>query len=318
MQYIDQIGEVEFPPPYTFPGVTILSFRLDADLACLNILCDRVLNIGSLEDRGFEYRPFLPFVDLEILSYPRMENALWPDMGNTSQRECYVRIFVWKFVEFWGWLIPTMEVATFCPFIVVDNPLSAFSGRDVLGLPKLLATFSDFSPPNPFGTVSTLQFSSFSSTSKATLLPVVTVEQSLSLAAAPAPAVGQWPWGDIDSQDVDPTLRSLVSSVGLTDQPTLLSVQMKQFRDGAIPPGEQYPTNACYQSIVQGELTVDNIFEVGELPAAKIIINDYVSINLAESVGITSGITIMPRSQYYVKCDLSYGNVSTLFVNSDS
>jgi len=56
MQYIDQIGEVEFPPPYTFPGVTILSFRLDADLNWL-----LAVSSGQLGRRG------CPQVRMELL-----------------------------------------------------------------------------------------------------------------------------------------------------------------------------------------------------------------------------------------------------------
>ena len=74
MLYRDQIGETQNPPPYTFPGVKINSFRLKADLDKLPKLCDDVLNVGDLGQRGFEFRPIFPFVDLEILHYP--ENGI--------------------------------------------------------------------------------------------------------------------------------------------------------------------------------------------------------------------------------------------------
>jgi hypothetical protein len=156
MQYIDQIGDAQFPPPYRFPRVQILSFTLQADLVALKFLCDRMLNIGSPEERGFEYRPVLPFVQLEMLHYPRMEYgggdpgvaaAMAADplsLDYTSQDECYVKMFVMKHVWVGGWLVPDGELAVFCPFLLVNNTWSAFSGRDVMGFPKL---FGVFEPP---------------------------------------------------------------------------------------------------------------------------------------------------------------------------
>ena len=69
-----QIGEAQNPPPFQFPNVKINSFRLSVDLDKLTDLCDEILNVGDLEDRGFEFRPIFPFVDLEILHYP--ENGI--------------------------------------------------------------------------------------------------------------------------------------------------------------------------------------------------------------------------------------------------
>src|SRR5271167_2671583 len=158
MIYVNQIGDAQFPPPYSFPGVKVLSFRLAADLGALTALCDNILNIGDIFDRGFEYRPIIPYVDLEILYYPQMEYAFFPGLAFTSQKECYVRFFVMKYIAFGGFLIPDGEVAMFCPILIVDNPWSAFAGRDVLGYPKLLGSFATFTPSNPYGSVQTLTF----------------------------------------------------------------------------------------------------------------------------------------------------------------
>jgi hypothetical protein len=78
MLYRDQIGETQNPPPYSFPGVKINSFRLKADLNKLQELCDRVLNVGDLEQRGFEN--FGRYFHLSILR-------------SCTIRKCYTRIF---------------------------------------------------------------------------------------------------------------------------------------------------------------------------------------------------------------------------------
>ena len=172
MDYVDQIGDAQFPPPYSFPGVQVLSFRLAADLGALTTLCDEILNVGSLSDRGFEYRPIFSFVDLEILYYPVMGFGLFPTLAFTSQHECYVRIFVMKYISLGGLLVPDGELAIFCPFLVVDNPWSAFAGRDVLGYPKLVGTFDPFTPQNPYGSISTL---AFNGPGAAVNVPIVTI-----------------------------------------------------------------------------------------------------------------------------------------------
>ena len=174
MDYVDQIGDAQFPPPYSFPGVKVLSFRLVADLGALTALCDKILNIGDIADRGFEYRPVIPYVDLEILFYPKMEYAFFPNLAFTSQHECYVRIFVMKYIALGGLLVPDGELAIFCPFLAVDNPWSAFAGRDVLGYPKLVGSFDAFTASNPYGSVKTLTFASLIG-GAATSLPIVTI-----------------------------------------------------------------------------------------------------------------------------------------------
>ena len=175
MRYRSQIGEAQNPPPFQFPNVEINSFRLSADLDKLTDLCDEILNVGDLEDRGFEFRPIFPFVDLEVLHYPRMEYGLFPPAGFISQNECYVRIFVMKYFVFGGTFVPDGEIAVFCPMLIVSNAWSAFAGRDVLGFPKLLGTFDPFSPTSPFTTVSVEVFTSFTEGVEARSQPVVAI-----------------------------------------------------------------------------------------------------------------------------------------------
>src|SRR5579863_9833570 len=97
ISFIQRDDNPEVPPPYKFPGITIMSFRLPAILSNLQVLCDQLLNIGSLADRGFEYRAFTDFVDMEIVTYPKMmfDEKPYSDWGYTSQQELYFRFYVW-------------------------------------------------------------------------------------------------------------------------------------------------------------------------------------------------------------------------------
>ena len=96
------------------------------------------------------------------------------------------------------------------------------------------------------------------------------------------------------------------SGSGEIGRPTPLffeSVTMKQFRDPALP------INACYQAILQSVTFVDAIGEFEPLPAVRIKINDYATFELADSLGIPSGvwleadIAISPRMQLHLRRD---------------
>src|SRR5512139_2057732 len=89
VQFIVRADNPEVPPPYEFPGITIMSFRLPATLANLQSLCDQLLNIGSVDQRHFVYRAVASFVDMEIVTYPKMVFAQAPykDWGFATQQE---------------------------------------------------------------------------------------------------------------------------------------------------------------------------------------------------------------------------------------
>ena len=313
MQYVNQIGDAQFPPPYSFPDVQIMSFRLAASLDALTLLCNDLLNVGDLDDRGFIFRPLFPFVDLEILHYPKMEYAVFPQFGVITQHECYVRLFVMKYLSIGGWLVPDGEVAMYCPFLVVDNPFSAFSGRDVLGFPKLIGSFSPYSPTQPFATVSTMTFSA--GAPKASVLPVVQISPAPH--GAPAPPLIQWPWGDIGDDFLDPWLSTLGGSLHF-DPVLFASVQMKQFRDA------EFPLSACYQAIVQSSVVLVASTAPQPLPPVQVTITDYPGlvsayrgIDLAASLGIAPNTPITPISQYHLTCTFGFTGGVTLFENSD-
>src|ERR1700744_4371293 len=99
ISFIQRDDNSEIPPPYKFPGVTIMSFRLQSNLSKLQTLCNELLNIGSLADRGFEYRAFTDFVDMEIVTYPKMifDEQPYSGWGYATQQELYFRFYVWKF-----------------------------------------------------------------------------------------------------------------------------------------------------------------------------------------------------------------------------
>src|SRR5271154_1925600 len=102
IKYVQSVASQQVPPPYHFPGVTVNAFIWDADMAAIQVYCDRHLNLGDADERGFIYRPasFWPFAALVIIDYPIMVSSdpdrediggtPFPDRGFLSQKEAFV------------------------------------------------------------------------------------------------------------------------------------------------------------------------------------------------------------------------------------
>jgi Acetoacetate decarboxylase (ADC) len=309
MLYHDQIGDAQSPPPYVFPDVSINSFRLSADLEKLTELCDDILNVGELEDRGFEFRPIFPFVDLEIIHYPKMEYGFFPPAGYITQNECCVRLFVMKYIAVGDWLVPDGEISFFCPFLIVDNSWSAFAGRDVLGFPKLLGSFDPSPTTSPLTTVSTEVFTSLTGGVMAAPQPVVKIESAGTGDKAIGADARHWPYGEFDVDLMNLAHRPLGRS--LVFDPLIFGcVQMKQFRD------PMFPLNACYQAILQSYTFIEATGDLKPLPEARITLTDYPSLQLAARLGIPANTPQTPISQYHMECSFAFGEVVTLYANN--
>jgi len=313
--FIERDGDPQFPPPYEFPGVSILSFRLDAKQDRLMACCNAFLNIGSLRERGFEYRPLLPAVDLEILHYPKMlaVDPGYAGKGFTTQREVYFRFMVVKYESFSGLLFP-VEMALFFPFILVDNPWSVIAGREVIGFPKNLAYF-DLPGPDPYHiTIATDVFSTYSIATQLTRQPFLEIRSDLTATAKPAAMPsGNWPWGDINLSAINPMLHGLVQQRQSVAVGPFSTVQLKQFRDA-----EDHRL-ACYQALVESEFTAKNI-SPSALHAVSITLHSFASLPIADILGLSLGAggVLQPKFQYKIQCDLSFEDRRNVFVRCGS
>lgn len=314
ISFIPRIDDPEIPPPYKFPGITIMSFQLPATLANLQTLCDQLLNIGSLADRGFEYRAFTDFVDMEIVTYPKMlfDQPPFSNMGYATQQELYFRFYVWKFNLIGGLLFPDLFPQLFFPFIYVDNSWSMISGRNVIGLPKVMAQFC---PTPMLGTkplqitASALALKSFSAATKLDWQPIVQIDPRKGVAAAKAPT-GSWPWVGLAAKPAIADLHLKVHSQAFTaNLPSMFStVQLKQFRD--------LPTGACFQAVVNTPFTPSNPLPLKALEPVTVTVNSYASLDIPGSLGFPAEKPLQPALQYSVTLDMSMSNGTNLFVNS--
>jgi hypothetical protein len=313
VDYISRPDDPDIPPPYDFPGVTIMSFRLPAKVAALQKLCDEQLNIGSLEQRGFEYRAFLDFVDMEIVTYPKMlfAEAPYSNWGFASQQELYFRIYVWKFWSIGGVLFPDPVPEWFIPFIFVDNSWSMISGRNVIGFPKVMTQFSPTPvlSANPFQiSASILALKKHKPATKLDWQPLVTINPTG--ATAPTLPGGLWPWIGLEANLIDPLLNELLQDLLAVFPNAFSTVQLKQFRDPSTL------TDACYQAIISTPFTLSNLRPPKPLPPVTITVDRYASIDIPKSLGFAAGVPLQPAWQYSVMLDMGMDNATTLFVNS--
>lgn len=151
IEYVQSSASQDVPPPYSFPDVRVNSFVWAIDVARVQGYCDRFLNLGTREDRGFHYRPLAtwPYAMLTFLDYPSMISSdshpldigevPYPDRGYTNQREVFVSIPLTRYGNGPLGRLTETDVECILPFIVVDQPGSCICGREMLGLGKLLA-----------------------------------------------------------------------------------------------------------------------------------------------------------------------------------
>jgi hypothetical protein len=315
VSFIQRVDDPEIPPPYDFPGITIMSFQLPAKLANLQTLCNQLLNIGSLADRGFEYRAFTDFVDMEIVTYPKMMYGKLPysQWGYATQQELYFRFYVWRFNLFGGLLFPELFPQLFFPFIYVDNSWSMISGRNVIGYPKVMAQFNPtpMLGANPLQiTASALAMKTHSPNTELKMLPIVEINPSPPNLAAPALPNGIWPWVGLAAQAniLDSNLQQLLQTFQAEDPNLFSTVQLKQFRD--------LPTGACFQAVVETPFTPSNIGVPQPLPPVSVTVNSYASLDIPGSLGFPAGVALQPALQYSLSLDMSMQNGSDLFINS--
>jgi hypothetical protein len=143
-RYVDPVEfgggqELTYRPPLLFREVTARAFPLKANIARLAEFCDQYLNM-DIPDEIVHFTPALPYVYFMALNYGGMSATTIEAqrLGWVSQHEAFflVPLERWRRehgkLVFQGWTSVT-------PFIFVDDPLSAATGREVYGWPKAQA-----------------------------------------------------------------------------------------------------------------------------------------------------------------------------------
>jgi hypothetical protein len=307
--FIEQHGDPEIPPPYDLTGIDVHSFELTADMGKLNVLCDTLLNIGSLTQRGFEYRPVLPYVALEVLTYGRMISTLPPfsSFGYIRQQEIYFRVPVCRYDLVGAFLVPA-QLCNFFPFIVVDNAWSAFSGRNVIGFPKVIGSINQVTAADTsyIAKLSLPVFKTISTTTEQKPELVISI-QTGKANGVPKSGPFAWPWVLFSelSQQLSPAFSQWSE---LTDPSGFSTVHLKQFRDAAIA------TQACFQGLVTAEFSITSATPYSLFESADITLFPAASLDIAARLGLAPSGPLQAALAYRLSCDMTFGSVHNQFV----
>ena len=309
MRFIESTDTQQGMPPFSFPGVSMTTFLLEADLEKLVEYCDKFLN---LDDRHY-FRPITGHVYLGINKYPRMYSDCpgQEDVGYVSQNEYYVTFPVVRYEILAGSFLLGRELTWAFPYIGVDDSTSAFTGQEVLGFQKLCGAISvKTKADHSFSAeVSMPAFRAPGRAQRQQLLPLVNIKSG-------PPAL--WSKGGAlpssfmelgrELREIDDLVVALYEMV----EPGASSViNLKQFRDGADP------EMAIYQALVRCEWTIDNVRDPVRYEGAEIDVFDNATIRIIESLGLSAnGSRLEPLMGIGMTADMRFGKVTTLSVLS--
>jgi hypothetical protein len=312
MSFIESAGTQQGLPPFSFPGLSITSFVLQADLVRLQDYCDLLLNIAP----EHHFRPLGSHVCLAINQYPKMYSK-YPgrdDLGYSSQNEYYFMFPVVRYDLFRGNFMLPREITWVFPFIGVDNSTSALIGRELLGFQKLLGVISAETAADGrfLASVAMPALKSPSGETPEEELPLITIRTGTPLNAREAPPQG-FPWNLVgvaaEARVVDDLALALFD---LVDPGAFSVTNLKQFRDGPNPQA------AAYQALVRCEWRQENATLPTVYEGAEIEVYDNATIQIVETLGLSQGTgsRLAAIEATSLTTDMWFGNVTNVFVAS--
>ena len=280
--YEATIAGTQAPPPYQCTGVKVFAFPLLANAAPLQTLCNRLLNIAP-SVAGITFEPILSALNtctvmIEVLDYKSLKVSTppWDNFGETPQREL---LFSFPVVRKQGGV--PVESGIFIPYIFVDDQASAFTGREVVGLPKMLAEFS-FDRNFPASMPITMRFQERRTNGPIRLVDLVKI--STTNAVAPS------------------SLPMLLNSTSMFGFSTRILIDPES------------PATDSYRSIIRC-LYASTPIATGALPPAKVTLTRIVGLDIQSTLGIRPDFfgNVVSLSPYFLEADFSLEGVTTLW-----
>jgi hypothetical protein len=284
-----------FPAPFELDGARFNNFLYSADPEKLQKVCDKWFNIPS--DGEVYYQPLLPVVLVTFADYQKSAPDVVPykDWGFVKYREVIFSIFVVRLKkEGEVWLAD--HVGALVPYIFVDDPLVMAAGREVYGMPKMMAHIQvpgklDGGAPR-FG-IETLSTFKFDPNTPFHNMPIAGVEQEAGSAKGKSPH--RW-------EDMETAFREIKKLIFGDDHITLpdfdLLVEIEQiFLDQKLPFSSlrqlrsiDSSENAAYQSIIDFYARMERFDGAGFLHGNyPLNLPDNALFPIAEDLGLKNG-----------------------------
>lgn len=280
--YEATIAGTQGPPPYECTGVKVFAFPLLADIGPLQTLCHQFLNIAP-GAAGITFEPIPSALNtctvmIEAIDYQslRAPTPPWNELGETAQHEL---LFSFPVVRKQGGV--PVETGIFVPYIFVDDQASAFTGREVVGLPKVLANFTldrNFPAAAPIK----IRFQERRATGPVRLIDLVKIS---TISAFPSPSL--------------PMLLNPTSMFGFSTRILI---------------NPQAPATDSYRSIMRCTYA-STPTATGALPPAKVALTAIVDLDIQSTLGIRSDVfgNVVSLSPYFLETDFSLEGVMTLW-----
>lgn len=302
-QFIELPGSSVYRHPFPIDGMASQALLLHADYEQLVRTTDRWLN--SVPGSEYRYVPLLPFV---ICNPVWIKKVLWTPGGQGWMRESdfnfgyYVACFKGRHFQY---------IAVAQAYLIVDNPLTCSTGREVFGYRKVFGTMEYLA-----GTYQPVAASTW-----VIKEPAPDAELELAEVARIIPPTN-WPvntrqarWDDL-KQLIELTVGDLVFDavtavthlIEMFRSQNLPVVYLLQLRDVA------NPTEASYQAILESPMQITKLYSAWFLGHGyKLQLTDYSSYPLISDLGIrvdaTGTAEIALGFQTYWDCVLQPGKV---------
>ena len=303
------IAGAQAPPPYDCTGVKAFGFPLVADAAPLQALCDEFLSIAppsaGISFEPIQVAPNTCWVTMEVLDYQFLTPTTppWGDLGGTPQREL---LFAVPVIRKQGGL--PVDVGIFIPYIFVDNLGSALTGREVLGLPKVLATFSvdrNFPASDPI----VMRFEGRKTASapvKSNQLVKVVAPLSTAVLPTLATRIGMF-FGPLDLLFAGSAAFGLIANAYTSGSTLGFSSRI------LIRPGSS--TTDAFQSIMSAAYTATTVRAMGLLAPVSVTLSSLVALDIQSTLGIRPGPggKVPSLNPFCMDFDFSLDGLTTLW-----
>lgn len=301
--FIDLPGSSVYQHPFPLQGMNGQVLLMHADYEQLRKTTDVWLN--SVPGSEYRYVPLLPFVFCNPVWINRIE---WTPPGQGWMRESDFN-FGYCVAAFKGDVFSHVAMAQ--AYLVVDNPLTVSTGREVFGYRKVFGTMEYLAGTYQPIAASTWLRKENGPDAEMELAEVARIIPPAGWAAATRNAnwedirqLAELAIGDL----VLDAMTGILHLVELFRSQNITVAYLLQLRDVAIP------TNASYQAIIESPMQITKLHSAWFLPAGyRMQLTDYPSYPLISDLGIkvdANGIAdVVLGFQTYWDCVLQPGRV---------
>lgn len=302
-QFIELPGSSVYRHPFPLQGMASQALLLHADYGQLVKTTDLWLN--SVPGSEYRYVPLLPFV---ICNPVWIQRILWTPAGQGWMRESDFN-FAYYVACFKGHEFQYIAVAQ--AYLVVDNPLTVSTGREVFGYRKVFGQMEYVAGTYQPAAASTWVLKTETPDSE---LDLAEVARILPPQGWPA-ATRQAEWEDLKQlialavgDLVFDAVTAVTHLIEIFHSQNLPVVYLLQLRD------VEFPTAASYQAILESPMQITKLHSAWFLPAGyKVQLTNYPSYPLISDLGIRvdhNGVADVALGfQTYWDCVLQPGRV---------